>query len=709
MKRFNLSAGCVSVLLAIFLYSCTNDAPKRQIVKLDGDWQVAKTDGALPESYPSIVRVPGLTDLAVPPLDTAGTFYTNTWYWHKRVFDSESADYDKAELKIYKAKYHTKVYVNGKFVGENYYCFTPSYFDIKPFLLPAGQSNEIIIGVGCKPQLPDTIPDGSDFENTKYVPGIFDRVEVTFSKKPYIKNIQCVPDIVNGKLRVVTEIETDNPEGLKLTYNVSEAASGKKMISGKAVPKVISEKGITKADFEIDMKDAKLWSPELPFLYELTLSTGADDKHVKFGMRSFRFDTEKKIALLNGKPYYMRGTNACILRFFEDPDRSTLPWDDRWIVTLYQQFKDMHWNSQRFHIGFAPERWYEICDSIGILVQDEYPFWRLKETVTSVQFAEEYKRWMRERWNHPSVVIWDAQNESVTPETGLAIRKVRELDLSGRPWDNGWSEPVAETDICETHPYLYGVYKVEQDVEPKEGYKKEFYGIIRSAGSYWAGDKSKSAKETGAKFNNTLLINEYGWLWLNRDGTPTTLTERIYDILWDAKKLTPEQRFEIYARQLAMLTEYWRAHRGAAGVLHFCGLTSSRPKEPRGLTSDHWSNLQKLTYEPAFYKYVRPAFSPVGIMVDTWEKDYARGAKLNIPVYVTNDLEQPFKQEIQLNILRDGQIVSTYKKDVAAGPYEAVTIPFEVTFPETPGNYQMRGELIFDGENVFSLRDIPVK
>ena len=57
----------------------------------------------------------------------------------------------------------------------------------------------------------------------------------------------------------------------------------------------------------------------------------------------------------------------------------------------------------------------------------------------SDELAREYTEWMQERWNHPCVAIWDAQNETITAETGKAIRAVRGLDLSHRPWDNGWS------------------------------------------------------------------------------------------------------------------------------------------------------------------------------------------------------------------------------------------------------------------------------
>ena len=76
-------------------------------------------------------------------------------------------------------------------------------------------------------------------------------------------------------------------------------------------------------DLRIPIKDCRLWSPEDPFLYELETRTGADALRTRFGVRSFRFDPETKRALLNGRPYMLRGTNVCIYRFFEDPVRGT--------------------------------------------------------------------------------------------------------------------------------------------------------------------------------------------------------------------------------------------------------------------------------------------------------------------------------------------------------------------------------------------------
>ena len=77
--------------------------------------------------------------------------------------------------------------------------------------------------------------------------------------------------------------------------------------------------------------------------------------------------TQTGDVMLNGKPYYLRGSNVTCYRFFEDAARGDLPWRGEWVRTLHQRFKSMHWNSLRYCIGFPPEAWYDIADEEGFL------------------------------------------------------------------------------------------------------------------------------------------------------------------------------------------------------------------------------------------------------------------------------------------------------------------------------------------------------
>ena len=169
----------------------------------------------------------------------------------------------------------------------------------------------------------------------------------------------------------------------------------------------------------------------------------------------------------------------------------------------------------------------------------------------------------------------------------------------------------------------------------------------------------------------------------------------------------------IHARYVAALTEFWRCHRNAAGVLHFCGLGYSRagdqPRPKGGATSDDWIDLEQLTFEPTFEKYVRDAFSPVGLMLDFWAETVPAGTEQNVKVYVINDLEPEWKGELRLLLLKGTDCVSTRtaNSQVPGFGREIVTIP--QTMPSSPGDYTLVAELAdSQGNAVRSLRDFKV-
>jgi len=705
----------IFISLGLWLSSFQQPGTHRKEISLNGVWKIAKTDmpAQKPLSFESEISVPGLVDMAIPAVETQDTAYNNSVYWYKKTFTLNEPDKGVVQLKINKAGYHTCVYLNGKPVGENVYNFTPSIFDLKPYLNLSGKENELVISVGCKNNLPDTVTNGGDFEKTKYIPGIYDDVKLIVTSYPYIVNIQTVPDIKNKQLRVVAEIKTiERSSNSLVSYVIREAVSKKVIAKGSVQPKEGSEANIQKLDFTVKMNNCRLWTPETPYLYDLELSTSGDNKRTRFGMRTFEGNKDSGVFLLNGKPYYMRGTNVCIFRFFEDPDRKGLPWNTKWATLLHDRFKEMHWNSIRYCIGFPPERWYEIADSVGLLIQDEYPVWtggkggfeKLLKGITSKQIAEEYRQWMRERWNHPCVVIWDAQNESVNDTTGKAIQIVRKLDLSNRPWDNGYAPPMSETDAIESHPYLFVRYFGGENPSPA-GALKDLLSEIHIPNN---DPNEHSPRANGERYKNPVIVNEYSWLWLNRDGTPTTLTDRVYKVAFpDA--ITREQKFEACAKSTAILTEYWRAYRQCAGVMHFCGLGYSRSTTPRGQTSDNFIDLKKLIYEPQFYKYVKASFSPVGLMVEVWDKTFKPGSEIIVPVHIFNDTDEAWNGKVKLFVNGGAEILYTKEVSVSLKEYEKKVISIPIKLPQVKENYQLKAEIIYKGEVVTSSRDFKIE
>ena len=110
-------------------------------------------------------------------------------------------------LKVHKAKYGTKVWLNGEGVGEHLPCFTPAWLDVRNALRAEGE-NELLIRVGAdRSVLPDGMPKGFDFEKKLYLPGIYDSDELCLCNVPRIVNVQTVPDIQRQQVRVVVELQ----------------------------------------------------------------------------------------------------------------------------------------------------------------------------------------------------------------------------------------------------------------------------------------------------------------------------------------------------------------------------------------------------------------------------------------------------------------------------------------------------------------------
>jgi hypothetical protein len=673
-------------------------AAPRRVVPLDGTWQVEQGAlDAVPTTFSHTVVVPGLVDMARPAFQEVGhKSKLRQAFWYRRTFTVDGPVPEVAILKIHKARYGTKVFLNGKLAGEHLPCFTPALLDVKPYLKGNGQENELVVRVGAdRSILPKGQPTGWDFEKFWFIPGIYDSVELILTGKPYIVNVQVAPDVKNGLARVVAEIDRGaKGDTATVDLQVAEARSGKVVGRGTA-------KG-PKFDLPIPVPEAHLWTPDDPFLYELRLSTGADAATVRFGMRSFAFEPKGKRALLNGKPYFMRGTNICVYRFFEDAARGDKPWRAEWVRRLHQQFKTMHWNSIRYCIGFPPEIWYDIADEEGFLIQDEFPIWTLDDDPEKLQaekIVPEYIEWMRERWNHPCVAIWDGQNESHITASGKAIQAVRHLDLSGRPWENGWEAPQAATDCAESHPYLF--------IRTWSGQKP--FRMSELAGM----DGKPRLEGRQKQFDVPVIINEYCWLWITRDGNPTCLTDKVYEGLL-GKNSTVEQRRRLHARYVAALTEFWRCHRHAAAVMHFCGLGYSRPGDKQrpegGATSDDFTDIEKLTFEPNFARHVRGAFNPVALMLDFWAEEAKAGSKQALKVLVINDLEREWKGAVRLRVLRGEQAVSEQSADCAVAGLGQKSVSFQQTMPAQAGDYTIAAELTDStGAVIHSLRDFKVK
>ncbi|MFT2817768.1 glycoside hydrolase family 2 protein [Leifsonia sp. A12D58] len=117
----------------------------------------------------------------------------------------------------------------------------------------------------------------------------------------------------------------------------------------------------------LTVPDPQLWTPETPFLYDVTVTMGDDRVESYVGLRSFGMGPDAHgipRLLLNGKPYFHAG----ILDQGYWSDGLYTPPSDAAMVHDIQSMKDLGFTMLRKHIKIEPLRWYYHCDRLGILV-----------------------------------------------------------------------------------------------------------------------------------------------------------------------------------------------------------------------------------------------------------------------------------------------------------------------------------------------------
>ena len=697
----------------------------RTTLSLDGQWDVEDSVAAdaMPTVYSHKAPVPGLAHSAVPAFPNVDQYQSRellsnlvnqgryskadyeklgdargishqkrNYFWYRKIFDAPAKD-AVAILKVNKAQFGTVAYLNGVLIGEHDPCFTAAYFDVTR-AIHWGARNELVIRVGAHPGvLPKDVSAGTDFEKNRWTPGIYDDVSLMVMDNPVIATVQVAPQLASSSILVQTVLHnySDQAISTKVQQQVMEWKS-RAVRSEEMETEVDVPAGESKTVLQtVPIPNAHLWTPEDPFLYQVATKTSGDDTVTRFGMREFRFDTVTQRAYLNGKPYFLRGSNITLHRFFEDPQSGTLPWNEKWLHRLLVTIpKQMHWNAFRFCIGPVPDRWLEIADENGLLIQNEYMVWTghpdwhtgYHDRYNTKEMITEYSEWMRDNWNHPSVAIWDATNESWLPQfSSVIIPAVRHLDLSNRPWEDSYNTPAGPDDPVEDHQYL--LYGTAMDDPGSADAAKHPAFQMTDLESMMGPAASAPTSKTG----HAMILNEYGWLWLNRDGTPTLLTQKLYPRLLGDRNTT-ENRFALQAYLLGGETEFWRAYRRYAGVLEFVYLTAS---DPKGFTSDNFQNVQTLQLEPHFEKAMEEAFNPLGVYLNFWQPTLNTGEERDYTIAMVNDEDRARSGTLRLVYTdAEGKEAEAGEVPFSLEPLGAQSYLISLKAPAAAGKYSLR-------------------
>lgn len=196
---------------------------------------------------------------------------------------------------------------------------------------------------------------------------------------------------------------------------------------------VATGKSINAEPVEVSMpRNAKLWSPDSPFLYTLkvTLKSGGKvvdkvDSYAAMRKYSTRRDADGIVRLeLNNEALFQFGP---LDQGWWPDGLYTAPTDEALLYDV-QKTKDFGFNMIRKHIKVEPARWYTHCDRLGIIVWqdmpsgDRNPEWQnrryfdgteLKRSAESeAYYHKEWKEIMDCLYSYPCIGTWVPFNEA---------------------------------------------------------------------------------------------------------------------------------------------------------------------------------------------------------------------------------------------------------------------------------------------------------
>jgi len=722
----------IYMLALIPLLASSANEEGRTVINLNGTWQFDQTVNAFPPvKFTRTIPVPGLIHLAEPKIDDYDKFfkravtvvakdqhnlynidYTPRYNWYRKsVFIPKDLEGREGVITIKKSQYVTQVYINGFDMGTSMACYTPVEFPVTN-AIKYGADNEILIKVGDRVWLPSEAAGGTDKEKEHYLPGIWDDVLISFTGKIRINRLLVLPSVAGKKVTVKVQIRNLSPaqiffgdsmsDSVTLEISIAEKLSGK-IVATKRGRFITKRDNLSEANLEIPIKEFTNWSPDQPFLYvtKATLTTDkglSDELSKQFGMRDFM--RKGKFFYLNGEKIILRGTNITLQRFFEDPDCGNLVWNKEWVKKLLVEYpKKLNWNMMRICVGIAPDFWYDIADENGLMFQNEWLYWQ--NHGWDDQIRKEYTDWVWTDGNHPSIAIWDAINENWDNYIGnTLIPELKKLDPT-RVWDAGFmtGDQMGGDEMDEPHPY--------QGPMPWTNiadFDKNPYPL----GSL---DFKPAALRDIQESSSAQLVNEYGWIWLWRNGKPSKLTVGVYEY-YLGKNSTPEQNLELQAYWMQLETEWLRSEPSVAGVLAFCYLANNY-----GYTGDWFAGNIKDLKPTSTLEWFKDAFAPVATFINLTDERYTKftephqpGSTLLFNLAGINNLNTTAVGSVKIKLINSkGQSVSEQNLAVKLQSFLRTDIPVSLVLPTEAGGYVLIAEFTSDnGKNVISRRFLKI-
>ena len=405
-------------------------------LSLNGEWdycinqqeKVAEYDGTIIVPFSPETALSGVQRIVMP----------EDYLHYRKVFRlPDGFKKDRVLLHFGAVDQECSVYLNGQLLGEHVGGYLSFSFDITDVLT----DGENVLTL-CVRDMTEKAPHArgkqklvrkGGMSSLFYTPqsGIWKTVWLESVAKEYIESLKITPLYDEAAVKVEICIRNAGEELRNAKVKVLDA--------GKVVAEATVD--VVKAEALFPLKDFVSWTPENPHLYDLEVTYGEDKVTSYFGMRKFSVGKDKKGLLrfyLNNKPFFFNGVldqGYWPESLMTAPTEEALKYD---IVKL----KDLGYNTIRKHIKIEPDRFYYLCDKLGMIVWQDMPngggnynllhvmyltnvfpwygrtikdnhygMFARKDENGRKQYYKDLKGMVEQLYNYPSIAVWVPFNE----------------------------------------------------------------------------------------------------------------------------------------------------------------------------------------------------------------------------------------------------------------------------------------------------------
>jgi hypothetical protein len=611
-------------------------------LNLNGKWEMGYN-----QQYAQKVNVPGIhNDPTVIPDQTL---------WYKKEITLPKGQWNRVTLELKGARFRPEVFVDGLSIGEQEGGMAPLFFSLDHDNVKPGGNITLEIALASLKQVPESdasyIPVADQWRSN-VSSSLWDDVVLHFHKDIRIDRIIPFINYDDQNAEIKFELDTESNPSIQVKAAVFGKDGNQILSSSKRIED--SQYSIT-----LDYKDKlKSWSSDDPNLYTLRLGVFGekgelmDVSEMNFGIKNF--EVKNKKFLFNNKPFTARGVTVVWPRWMRTDEGRELGYDTQWFYeNIIKRTKDLGGNYLRFHLGLPPERFLDLCDEHGLIVQYEWSFFH-GMPASEESLLVQYKSWLDLAMRHPSVALIHPYNETYGEELKTAWAALNKL-VNDYP-----SLVLEERDVIHVHKY--------------------WWSLFENLGLYY---------DSYDDFPKAIMVDEFGGNYLDGDGNfggYPKVKEAFLRFL--GRMHTAQERLDFQAQANVKVAEYWRRI-GAAGISPFCALGSHED-------GSHWflGSLKEGSPKPV-WEELTPVFSPRAVSLEIWDRNYTPNQSIELPLYLINDEAENSDFKVNITIQnKEGVVVNQKVITIRVNGFETVIEKVGLRTPSTVGQYTIKATLL---------------